>query len=98
MGCGVKFDQMRDEDAAKQMVPVFFTRNGKEVIWAKVRSEMGRDLLTIRRNIKVLVVLATLWKVFKPTSLLSTILCDKAVQSTICDCASPMARTTSSSL
>ena len=31
VGCGVKFDQMREEDAAKQVVPVFFTRNGKEV-------------------------------------------------------------------
>jgi hypothetical protein len=31
VGCGVKFEQVREEDAAKQMVPVFFTRNGKEV-------------------------------------------------------------------
>ncbi len=31
VGCGIKFEQVYDDSSPKQMVPVFFTRNGKEV-------------------------------------------------------------------
>ncbi|XP_002741480.2 SPRY domain-containing protein 3-like [Saccoglossus kowalevskii] len=31
MGCGIKFDHIEYEDGARQQVPVFFTRNGKEL-------------------------------------------------------------------
>ena len=31
VGCGVKFEQVFEDGTPRQMVPVFFTRNGKEV-------------------------------------------------------------------
>ena len=32
MGCGIKFEQVKDDAAAlRHVVPVFFTKNGKEV-------------------------------------------------------------------
>ncbi|XP_013390022.1 SPRY domain-containing protein 3 isoform X2 [Lingula anatina] len=31
MGCGIKFDQIQREDNPRHLVPVFFTRNGKEI-------------------------------------------------------------------
>lgn len=33
VGCGIKFEQLlQDEEAFRHVVPVFFTKNGKEVI------------------------------------------------------------------
>ena len=31
VGCGIKFEQVFGDGTPRQMVPVFFTRNGKEV-------------------------------------------------------------------
>lgn len=32
IGCGVNFGRVDNDDPFPQMVPVFFTRNGKEVL------------------------------------------------------------------
>ncbi len=47
VGCGIKFEQVYEDSSPKQMVPVFFTKNGKEV-WNFFSLAMITKLTSLR--------------------------------------------------